>query len=62
MERIFSEICRVKHYNIPIFLPELACPFRCVYCNQFSIAGRQPVPEVGMVRATIEAHLRSFPK
>ena len=33
----------IKHYNIPIFLPELACPYRCVYCNQFHITGNSDV-------------------
>ena len=52
----------MKHYNIPIFLPELACPFRCVYCNQFSIAGKSQIPDAESVRKTIEAHLASFPE
>ena len=52
----------MKHYNIPIFLPELACPFRCVYCNQFSITGRQKLPDIQDVINTIEKYLSSFPK
>jgi len=27
----------VKKRIIPIFIPELGCPFRCIYCNQFKI-------------------------
>lgn len=50
----------MKYYNIPIFLPEQACPFRCVYCNQYSIAGENAVPDVQQVRGTIESHLRTF--
>lgn len=50
----------MKYYNIPIFLPELACPFRCVYCNQFSIAGKSQIPDPEQVRNTIETHLKSF--
>ena len=50
----------MKHYNIPIFLPELACPFRCVYCNQFSITGKQQLPDIQDVKNTIEAYLKSF--
>lgn len=49
-----------RHYNIPVFLPEAACPFRCVYCNQYSIAGQLTVPSPDEVRSSIEAHLRSF--
>lgn len=52
----------MKHYNIPIFLPELACPYRCVYCNQFSITGKQHLPEIQDVKNIIEKHLNSFQK
>ena len=50
----------MKYYNIPIFLPELACPFRCVYCNQFSITGKQQLPDIQDVKNTIERYLASF--
>ena len=50
----------MKHYNIPIFLPELACPFRCVYCNQFSITGKQQLPDIQDVKNIIENCLTSF--
>ena len=52
----------MKHYNIPIFLPELACPFRCVYCNQFGITGKHKLPDIQEVKDTIEKYLRSFPE
>ena len=50
----------MKHYNIPVFLPELACPFRCVYCNQFSITGKQKLPDIQDVKDTIDRYLESF--
>ena len=50
----------MKHYNIPVFLPELACPFRCVYCNQFSITGKQQLPDIQEVKNTIDRYLESF--
>lgn len=50
----------MKYYNIPIFLPELACPFRCVYCNQFSITGKQQIPDTQYVKNTIDQYLSSF--
>ena len=50
----------IKHYNIPIFLPELACPYRCVYCNQFSITGLNDIVKAEDVKAIIDSHLASF--
>ena len=50
----------MRYYNIPIFLPELACPFRCVYCNQFSITGKQQLPDIQEVKNTIDKYLDSF--
>lgn len=50
----------MKHYNIPIFLPELACPYRCVYCNQFSITGKQHLPDIQEVKNIIERNLATF--
>ena len=50
----------IKHYNIPIFLPELACPYRCVYCNQFSITGLNDIVKPNDVKAIIDNHLTSF--
>ena len=53
--------CRMmKHYNIPIFLPELACPYRCVYCNQFSITGNDDIVKPEDVKNIIDSHLTSF--
>lgn len=52
----------VKYYNIPIFLPELACPFRCSYCNQATISGQNHIPSESEMIAVIERNLNSFPK
>ena len=49
-----------KHYTIPIFIPELACPFQCVFCNQQKITGIQLIPDDAKIINTIEAHLSSF--
>ncbi len=51
----------MRHYNIPIFLPELACPFRCVYCNQNDITGFMQVPKAEEVVSIIEQHLETIP-
>jgi len=49
-----------KHYTIPIFIPELACPFQCVFCNQKKISGHQNIPDEKEIIIIIEDHLRSF--
>ena len=49
-----------KHYTIPIFTPELACPFQCVFCNQVKISGHQNIPTESEVINTIENHLSTF--
>jgi len=49
-----------KHYTIPVFIPELACPFQCVFCNQQKISGHQNIPDEQEIRQTITDHLNSF--
>lgn len=36
-----------RHINLPVFISELACPGRCIFCNQSRITGheRPPTPE-----------------
>jgi histone acetyltransferase (RNA polymerase elongator complex component) len=53
---------KTKHYTIPIFIPELACPFRCIYCDQHKITGKLSLPGKEEVVKIIEEHLASFPK
>lgn len=50
----------IKHYNIPIFIPELACPFQCAFCNQEKISGHSLIPDDEQIIETIENHLNSF--
>ena len=49
-----------RHYNIPIFIPELACPFQCVYCDQKKITGQDNVLSDEEILSNIESHLSSF--
>lgn len=46
---------------IPVFLPMLACPHRCVYCNQFVISGQQKLPDTQDVAVLIERNLATIP-
>jgi histone acetyltransferase (RNA polymerase elongator complex component) len=50
----------MKHYTIPIFVPEIACPFQCVFCNQEKISGQCSIPNSNEIVNTIEIHLASF--
>jgi len=62
--KILGEICTnvfmIKHYTIPIFIPELACPFRCVFCNQRKISGHITIPNHEEVIKIVKDHLASF--
>ena len=51
----------MRHYNIPVFIPELACPNQCVYCNQQKITGKDHFPDAGEADRIIERHLRTLP-
>ena len=50
-----------KHYTIPVFIPELACPNRCVFCNQQKISGQILIPEEAEINSKIETYLTGFP-
>ena len=43
-----------KHINIPIFIPHLACPNDCVFCNQKKIAATEKAPTADEVRKIIK--------
>ncbi len=50
-----------SHYIIPIFVPDLGCPYRCVFCNQKKITGRTVVPTRNEVRRKIISYLQTIP-
>ncbi len=52
----------MKHYNIPIFIPHLGCPFNCIFCNQKRIASQQHVPSPDDVVNTISHCLDTISK
>jgi len=50
----------VKHYTIPVFTPEMACPFQCVFCNQQKISGHMESPDFNEVTRIIREYLTTF--
>lgn len=52
----------IKHSTIPIFIPELACPHRCVFCDQHRISGTDSVPEPDEISDIIEEYLATIPE
>lgn len=50
-----------KHCNIPVFIPELACPHQCVFCNQEKISNTFSVPKPNEIVKIIDTHLETIP-
>lgn len=50
-----------KHSNIPIFIPELACPHQCVFCNQEKISGTHSIPQPKEIRHIVAQYLKTIP-
>jgi len=51
----------LKHYIIPVFIPQEACPHRCIFCNQVKISGHTSLPSIEEVSTTISRHLSTIP-
>lgn len=49
-----------KNYTIPIFIPELACPFQCIYCNQKKISSTLNIPDLQDIHQIISKHLQTI--
>jgi len=49
-----------KYVNIPIFIPEYACPFQCVFCNQKKITNKSAIPSKEEIISIIDQHLSSI--
>ena len=45
--------------TIPVFMPEAACPHRCVFCNQHIITGKIATPSDDQIENTVLAYLKS---
>ena len=47
---------------IPIFIPHIGCPYRCVFCNQWRITGHAGVPDASEVRHLIYTYTQGVGK
>lgn len=49
----------MKKSIIPVFVPHLGCPHRCVFCNQREIAGKESAPDGQKTAVIIEEALKA---
>lgn len=49
-----------KEYIIPIFVPHLGCPNKCIFCNQTKITGKQKQVTAEEARKIIDEYLSNF--
>lgn len=49
----------MKTSIIPIFIPHIGCPHRCVFCNQWQITGHHGLPSAGAIRELIQGYTAS---
>jgi len=52
----------LKHYTIPIFVPELACPHQCIFCDQRKISGQMDIPSIEEIQTKISSYLKTIPE
>lgn len=50
----------MRHYHIPIFIPDYGCPFRCIFCNQQSITSTHSIPSTAEIQALVEDWLTTI--
>ncbi len=50
----------MRHYHIPIFIPDYGCPFRCIFCNQHTITSTPIVPKSAEVEAIVDKWLTTI--
>ncbi len=49
----------MKTSVIPVFLPHIGCPYRCIFCNQWKITGHQGMPAREEIKKQIDEYTAS---
>lgn len=49
----------MKHINVALFVPDMGCPHRCIFCNQKTISGKTSPPTPENVKDAVETALRT---
>ena len=62
MKRPNTKNNKTRHYTIPVFIPGIACPFQCIFCDQEKITGKEKLPSHEEILKTISLHLSTIPK
>jgi histone acetyltransferase (RNA polymerase elongator complex component) len=52
----------MQFYNIPVFIPGLACPFQCIFCDQQKISSQHSIPSPADVHEIVKQHLSTIPE
>jgi histone acetyltransferase (RNA polymerase elongator complex component) len=61
LEQVVATGNELKHFVIPVFIPGVACPFQCIFCDQKKISGASGLPSREEVRDVILKHLETIP-
>ncbi|MCH4166211.1 MAG: radical SAM protein [Megasphaera sp.] len=48
----------IKTSIIPIFIPHIGCPHRCVFCNQWQITGHHGIPSADDIQKAVISYTR----
>ncbi len=51
----------MAHFNIPVFIPHLGCPFQCIFCNQQKITAVHHTASAKEVENIITTALKTLP-
>lgn len=51
---------KMRHYIIPIFVPNEGCPHNCVFCDQTAITGNEEKVDARFTRNTIDTYLKTI--